>query len=74
MTLAILILAFLALLVLGVPVAWSLAAATLAVLVSGIVPLPPAWYAHEVYRGADSITLASIPLFLFAGGLMNEGG
>jgi len=74
MTLAVLILAFLVFLALGVPVAWSLAAATLAVLASGLVPLPPAWYAHEIYRGADSISLASIPLFLFAGGLMNEGG
>lgn len=58
----------------GVPVAWSIAIATLAVVLSGLVPLPPAWFAQQVYAGADSIPLAAIPLFLVAGGIMNEGG
>lgn len=58
----------------GVPVAWSIAVSTLAVIFLGLVPLPPAWFAQQVYGGADSISLAAIPLFLVAGGIMNEGG
>jgi tripartite ATP-independent transporter DctM subunit len=58
----------------GVPVAWSLAISTLVVIWSGLVPLPPSWFAQQVYVGADSISLAAIPLFLIAGGIMNEGG
>ncbi|WP_334175570.1 TRAP transporter large permease subunit [Pseudoxanthobacter sp.] len=58
----------------GVPVAWSIAISTLAVILSGLVPLPPAWFAQQVFGGANSISLAAIPLFLVAGGIMNEGG
>ncbi|MBY5329325.1 TRAP transporter large permease [Rhizobium leguminosarum] len=58
----------------GVPVAWSIAFSTLVVIYFGLVPLPPSWFAQQVYMGADSISLASIPLFLVAGGIMNEGG
>ncbi|MEI5678475.1 TRAP transporter large permease [Mesorhizobium sp. CGMCC 1.15528] len=58
----------------GVPVAWSIAISTLAVIFLGLVPLPPSWFAQQVYGGADSISLAAIPLFLVAGGIMNEGG
>ena len=74
MTLLVLIGVFLLLLVLGVPIAWSLAGSVVTVLLTELVPLPPAWFAQQVYRGADSISLAAIPLFLFAGGIMNEGG
>ncbi|HSI40310.1 MAG TPA: TRAP transporter large permease [Xanthobacteraceae bacterium] len=58
----------------GVPVAWSIAFSTLAVIMLGFVPLPPAWFAQQIFNGANSIALASIPLFLVAGGIMNEGG
>ena len=58
----------------GVPVAWAIAISTLAVIFLGLVPLPPSWFAQQVYGGADSISLAAIPLFLVAGGIMNEGG
>lgn len=58
----------------GVPVAWSIAASALTVIAVGLVPLPPAWFAQQLYQGANSISLAAIPLFLIAGGLMNEGG
>ncbi len=58
----------------GVPVAWSIAISTLAVILTGLVPLPPAWFAQQVFGGANSISLASIPLFLVAGGIMNSGG
>ncbi|HSI40209.1 MAG TPA: TRAP transporter large permease [Xanthobacteraceae bacterium] len=58
----------------GVPVAWSIAMSALAVITLGFVPLPPAWFAQQVFNGANSIALAAIPLFLVAGGIMNEGG
>lgn len=65
---------FAATLYLGVPVAWSIAFSTLVVIVTGLVPLPPAWFGQQVFTGANSMALASIPLFLVAGGVMNEGG
>lgn len=65
---------FLGLMLIGMPIAWALAGASVAVFYSGLFPLPDAWFAQQVYRGMDSISLASIPLFLIAGGIMNEGG
>lgn len=74
MTLLVLFAVFAFTLYTGVPVAWSLAISTLVVIWVGLVPLPPSWFAQQVFVGADSISLASIPLFLIAGGIMNEGG
>jgi tripartite ATP-independent transporter DctM subunit len=74
MILLILCVTFLGLMILGMPIAWALAGASVAVFYSGLFPLPDAWFAQQVYRGMDSISLASIPLFLIAGGIMNEGG
>ena len=65
---------FLGLMIIGMPIAWALAGAVVAVFYSGAFPLPPAWLGQQLFRGMDSISLASIPLFLFAGGVMNEGG
>jgi tripartite ATP-independent transporter DctM subunit len=58
----------------GIPVAWSIVLSTVVVLLLGLVPLPPSWLAQQTFMGADSISLAAIPLFLVAGGIMNEGG
>lgn len=74
MILLILCVVFLGLMVIGMPIAWALAGASVAVFYSGVFPLPSGWLAQQVFRGADSISLAAIPLFLFAGGVMNEGG
>lgn len=74
MTLSVLAGVFIATILLGFPVAWCLGLAASAVIFSGAFPLPPAWLAQQLYRGLDSISLAAIPLFLFAGGVMNEGG
>ncbi|MFO1058673.1 MAG: TRAP transporter large permease [Dongiaceae bacterium] len=74
MTVAILIGSFLLAMAIGVPVVWSLGLASIAALWLGDLGLPTAWLAQQVLRGADSLPLAAIPLFLFAGGLMNEGG
>jgi tripartite ATP-independent transporter DctM subunit len=74
MTVMLLIGSFMALLLLGVPVVWSMAAATILALLLGDVALPPSWLSQQIVHGADSIPLSAIPLFLLAGGLMNRGG
>lgn len=74
MTLAVLILSFTFLLFAGVPISWAMGLSSLLALVTGDLTLPAAWFAQQTIRGADEITLAAIPLFLFAGELMNRGG
>ncbi|KKB64697.1 C4-dicarboxylate ABC transporter permease [Robbsia andropogonis] len=74
MTVAILFLVFFLLLILGLPIVWSMFGASLAALTFGDLGMPLAWFAQQTIRGADSQTLAAIPLFLFAGELMNRGG
>jgi tripartite ATP-independent transporter DctM subunit len=74
MTVAVLIGSFIVLLALGLPVVWSMATASLCALALGDLALPPSWLAQQTLRGADSIPLSAIPLFLLAGGLMNHGG
>ena len=70
-TLAVLV--FMLLLVLGVPVAFAIGAAGLAGLVwSGEFPL--IIIAQQVYQSVDSFVLLAIPLFIFAGMLMETGG
>jgi tripartite ATP-independent transporter DctM subunit len=65
--------AFLAVfLVLGVPVAVSLAGASLAyILIAG---LPNVVLVHNMVSGIDSFPLLAIPFFILAGHLMNTGG
>ena len=70
-TLAVLV--FLALLVLGVPVAFAIGAAGLAGLLwSGDFPL--IIIMQQVHQSVDSFVLLAIPLFVFAGMLMETGG
>lgn len=60
-------------LVLGVPIAISLAGACLMfVLISGQVP--DIVVAHRMINGIDSFPLLAIPFFIFAGSLMNNAG
>jgi tripartite ATP-independent transporter DctM subunit len=56
----------------GVPVAFSLAAASLATIL--YLGLPPDVLIIETAAGSDSTTLIAIPLFIFAGQLMLRGG
>jgi len=74
MTVAVLIISFSFLLLIGVPIAWCMGIASLITIYVGGLHLPTAWFAQQTLRGADAITLAAIPLFLFAGELMNRGG
>ena len=67
------ILVFMVLLVLGVPVAFAIGAAGLAGLLwSGEFPL--IIIMQQLYQSVDSFVLLAIPLFIFAGMLMETGG
>jgi TRAP-type transport system large permease protein len=65
---------FLALLLVGIPVVWAMAAAVVITTFLGHIGLPIAWFSQQLIHGADSIALSAIPLFLLAGGVMNRGG
>ena len=67
------ILVFVVLLLLGVPVAFSIGAAGLAGLLwSGSFPLIV--IVQQIHQSVDSFVLLAIPLFIFAGMLMETGG
>jgi tripartite ATP-independent transporter DctM subunit len=63
---------FVLLLMIGVPVAFSLAVAALATL--AYIGLPPLILAQQVTAGAGSASLVAIPLFILAGEIMMRGG
>ncbi|QDH68893.1 TRAP transporter large permease [Marilutibacter alkalisoli] len=63
---------FMLLLLLGVPVAYSLAAAALVVLL--YLDLPSIVLVQQVGAGIGTASLIAIPLFIFAGELMMRGG
>jgi C4-dicarboxylate transporter DctM subunit len=67
--------AFLSLMVLGMPIAFALGlVGTLGLLFlpggAELLPIVP----QELYRSLDSFPLLTIPLFIFAGGIMAQGG
>ena len=60
-------------LVLGVPIAFALGLSGLvAILLSDSIPIVV--IAQKVYGSLDSFPLLAIPLFIYAGAVMNEGG
>jgi C4-dicarboxylate transporter, DctM subunit len=73
MLLALLILIFLGLVFLGVPIAFSMAAASSAfIFAEGRVPL--ALVAQRLFSGVDSFPLMAVPFFVFSGYVMDTGG
>ncbi|MGD9981519.1 MAG: TRAP transporter large permease [Hyphomonadaceae bacterium] len=72
MEIAILFGVFALLLVLGVPIAFAIATATLATVV--YLGLPPVVVVQQVSSGFNKISLLAIPLFIFTGELMMRGG
>src|SRR6056297_3629568 len=58
-------------LVIGLPVALSLAGASLAFLVIES-PIPPVVVLHRMINGVDSFPLLAVPFFILAGSLMNH--
>ena len=72
MGIAILFLVFAILLVIGVPVAYALAAAALATLL--YLDIPSIVLVQQISAGTGSASLIAIPLFIFAGEIMMRGG
>lgn len=69
---AIMFIIFLVLLLMGVPIAFSLGLSSLFYLFTNGIPLTV--IAQKFYAGMDSFTLLCIPGFMLAGALMNGGG
>ena len=63
---------FAILLLIGVPVAYALAAASLATLL--YLDLPSIVLVQQISSGTGSASLIAIPLFIFAGEIMLRGG
>lgn len=69
----VMILTFLAVLLLGAPIAFAFALSSMAYLFIAS-DLPPDMFAPVLYSSLDSFPLMAIPFFLFAGELMSQGG
>ena len=71
----VLIFSFLTLLLMGVPVAWSIAISSLLTMMVSI-PFVPALttVSQRIGTGLDSFALLAIPFFVLSGQLMNKGG
>jgi tripartite ATP-independent transporter DctM subunit len=72
MAVTILFAVFASLLVLGVPVAFALIAASLATVL--YLDIPAIVVVQQTAAGAGTVSLIAIPLFIFAGELMMRGG
>lgn len=71
----VLVLSFVGLLILGVPVAWSIAISSLLTMMTSISMLPAlTTVSQRVATGLDSFALLAIPFFVLSGQLMNKGG
>src|SRR5690606_35592537 len=68
----VMLLLFFGLLIVGIPIAFSIGLSMLCILVITDVPLTI--FAQRVVNAADSFALLAIPLFILAGELMNRGG
>ena len=75
MEVLILVLSFVILLIIGVPIAFSIGIAGILTMLMSIDALPAfTTYAHRMATGLDSFALLAIPFFVLAGGIMNSGG
>ncbi|MTI58939.1 MAG: TRAP transporter large permease [Firmicutes bacterium] len=68
----ILLASFLVMLVLRIPIAFSLGISTL--LTAFYVGLPPVVVAQQMVKGINSFSLMAIPFFIIAGEIMGQGG
>ena len=73
MTILILALAFIALVLIGIPISFAMGISSLAALVYH-AQLPFNLIVHRTMMGVDSFVLLAIPLFIFAGTIMEQGG
>lgn len=71
----VLVCSFIALLLLSVPVAWSIAISSLLTMLVSIAPMPAfTTISQRIGTGLDSFALLAIPFFILSGQLMNKGG
>jgi len=75
LAIVVLILSFLFLLIIGVPIAYSISIAGVLTMLVSIDSLPAlTTFAQRMATGLDSFTLLAIPFFVLAGNIMNKGG
>ena len=75
MEITILVLAFVILIALRVPVAWSIGISGLLTILISVKTIPAlTTVAQRVITGLDSFSLLAIPFFILAGHIMNKGG
>lgn len=71
----VLVISFISLLIIGVPVAWSIAMSSLLTMMTSIAMLPAlTTVSQRIATGLDSFALLAIPFFILSGQLMNRGG
>jgi TRAP-type C4-dicarboxylate transport system permease large subunit len=71
----VLVLSFLILLVIGVPIAYSIGISGILTMLVSIDSVSAfTTFAHRMATGLDSFTLLAIPFFILAGNIMNSGG
>ena len=71
----VLIVSFIALLIIGVPIAFSIGISAVLTMFVGIAPMATfTTIAQRMATSLDSFPLLAIPFFVFAGQLMNSGG
>ena len=71
----VLVVSFVALLVLGVPIAYSIGISGSITLLLSVMPGPAfTTFAQRMATALDSFALLAIPFFILAGQLMNQGG
>ncbi|GAH93125.1 unnamed protein product [marine sediment metagenome] len=71
----ILIISFIILIVLGVPIAYSIGISGTLTMLASILPLPAfTTLAQRMATALDSFALLAIPFFILAGQIMNRGG
>ncbi len=70
-----LVISFAVLLILGVPISFSIGIATIATMLMSLDPVPAlTTVAQRMGTGLDSFALLAIPFFILAGQIMNRGG
>lgn len=71
----VLVISFVVLLILGVPIAYSIGIAGTLTLLINVMPLPAfTTFSQRMATGLNSFALLAIPFFILAGQLMNQGG
>ena len=71
----VLVISFVVLLVLGVPIAYSIGISGTLTLLINVMPIPAfTTFSQRMATGLDSFALLAIPFFILAGQLMNQGG